>query len=830
MDVRGELPGHALVWQPRAGQWVATIIVKATFDLVPGEAKLSSSQELLALTDSFWDGDATRSLASASDLVPTKALADVVLTGHAYPPPGKPARRLVARLAFEDIDKSIEVDTDRSVGPDGTIYQGNRWTRMPLVYERAAGGPGTWNPVGVHKGSRDAYGRTPLPNLVPVGYHDDPANFPEAVGFGPIAANWPSRAERLTFHPTPTSAHLAQKPLPDGFDKGWFNVAPIDQQLAELPVDGHLLLENLSPAHSVLTVSFPGVRPRVVAERRGGASEGLKMRADTMTIDTDRALVTMVWRGQLALSSAAESCVIRVDVDRPRASWRTMTHENPGNETMAIAPGHLPSFGHKAAATIDTTEARRLAAQAALPFAGASKGPDTRKANREALPFVGPSSATRAMPAQGPPAGLPFRAGADDPAPPISQPITARPHSEVTSTSLQPQLTPLWSAALSPHAVAPSSSSSFARGFGSRPATEEPPAPPAPSFGAPPAPATHPPPLAPPAHHPAPVAIPAARATPPSTASRAADTPWGPAVPPPAVMKHAGTAALGGLVTASNAAADPSARAGTMGTAPRRIDGDVLHLLWFNPEIVPRIRRKPEWKTLLDALETSKPDPELDEAGLAEDPAELEDRREVFEIVARGTPTGQDSVDHALLGAVRADGRFAPQLLLLTGELRFDFDELELLKATVSAATPFGPNDEELKKVLDSTTEFLASPDLVTSPDVSTAMTRRVREAFAVSSRPVPATYLDEQTERALLDRRAYQKRNVFGAPQLRALLFFAGSDSGIPTYLPEELGKKLPLFRRLRVRTLVEAQFQADQYETHSAALRAVALARIVR
>jgi hypothetical protein len=43
-------------------------------------------------------------------------------------------------------------------------------------------------------------------------------------------------------------------------------------------------------------------------------------------------------------------------------------------------------------------------------------------------------------------------------------------------------------------------------------------------------------------------------------------------------------------------------------------------------------------------------------------------------------------------------------------------------------------------------------------------------------------------------------------------------------------LGKKLPLFRRLRMRTLVEAHFQADQYESHAAALKSVAIARIVR
>ncbi|MBK6513876.1 MAG: hypothetical protein IPG04_07060 [Polyangiaceae bacterium] len=109
-------------------------------------------------------------------------------------------------------------------------------------------------------------------------------------------------------------------------------------------------------------------------------------------------------------------------------------------------------------------------------------------------------------------------------------------------------------------------------------------------------------------------------------------------------------------------------------------------------------------------------------------------------------------------------------------------------------------------------------------------MTTRVREAFASASRPVASTYLDDQTERALLERRAYQKRSVFGEPHLRSLFFFAGSSTGIPTYFPESVAKKLPLFRRLRVRLIVEAQFQADQYESHSAAMKVAAVARIVR
>jgi hypothetical protein len=51
-----------------------------------------------------------------------------------------------------------------------------------------------------------------------------------------------------------------------------------------------------------------------------------------------------------------------------------------------------------------------------------------------------------------------------------------------------------------------------------------------------------------------------------------------------------------------------------------------------------------------------------------------------------------------------------------------------------------------------------------------------------------------------------------------------------MPTYLPQELAPKLPLFRRLRTKCLVEAHYQADQYEISDAALKAVAIARVVR
>ena len=80
----------------------------------------------------------------------------------------------------------------------------------------------------------------------------------------------------------------------------------------------------------------------------------------------------------------------------------------------------------------------------------------------------------------------------------------------------------------------------------------------------------------------------------------------------------------------------------------------------------------------------------------------------------------------------------------------------------------FAANDADLKGALDGANAFLATPDVVASPEVLSGLTTTIREAFAKNARPVPATYLEDVTERSLLERRAYQKRSVFGEPHLR--------------------------------------------------------------
>jgi hypothetical protein len=293
----------------------------------------------------------------------------------------------------------------------------------------------------------------------------------------------------------------------------------------------------------------------------------------------------------------------------------------------------------------------------------------------------------------------------------------------------------------------------------------------------------------------------------------------------------------GSAIAASNAAADAEwkARPGIYRPAapqppvlaPPTEAAEMIQLIWFDPAAVARVRRQPAWKRLLDALEDELPDADLDEAGPSEQPVETEDRREIFEILARGEATDEAGIREALGASVRDGGKFAAPLKLLVGELGFPFDELETLKATVATVTPLIGTDEPLKAAVTNAHDLLKLPDLRTAPAVVESLTIRIREVFAQGKRVVPPSYLDTQVERALLEQRHYQRRAVFGGPHLRALLIPSGASQPLPSYMPDALAQKLPLYQRFKARLLVEIYPQLDQYETSPLGLRVIALAR---
>jgi hypothetical protein len=785
MDVvtHGPLPVASRIWQPRPGAHVFSFVCKATFKLAPGELALAAEQEPIHHVDRPWS-DSVTSLYVAGDLAPYKPRADVVLIGNAYAPGNKPARQLVARLTVGPLSKAIEVWCDRTVEPSGAVQEGPPFTNLPLLYERAAGGPGTSNPVGL-PAERDAYGAIALPNLVPAGAR--PGEGPIApVGFGPIAARWPGRKPYLGRLADQLDAErLHEAPLPPDFDAAFFNVAPPDQQLDALLGDEMIVLENLHPKHASLAMTLPDLDLRATL-----GDQAIPMTCDTLWIDTSRGLCALTYRGTVPLRTAND------------VGWVVISLQQGGTVALDGGPARA----------------------AALPFA-------QREAAAEPM-----SPLAQTM------GGLPFGPQREVPAKPPPPRAGAFQTAQMSIESLAPA---------PPPPAAP-------------PPAPPPPAapPPAPSFGiapqaAPPAP---PPPVPASAGWLSPTLSAKSASAPSSPWATPGGSPETPtiapvtAAPPPAPPPTGDFRGGGGALLASNAAAgvvegqgapqpsgpmrvEPVRLAPAAAPAQKAPPPDTADLVFFDADSMPRVRRVDAWKKLLAKLDDRAPDADEEDPAREKDPKAAEDRREILEILVRGQPSDMVAVEEAVQRAAKEDGRFVAPIVLVAGEIALPFDEVEALKATVTVVSPLVGNDENLRASVEVAKDFLRQPNLACAPAVAEGLTTRVKEAWGQGKRAVPAGYLDAQTERALLEQRAYQRRRVLGGRRLRALFTVpppvgAGAApppaSPIVTYLPEDAADKLPLFPRIKVRIVARVHPPLDHYEQSSFAFEALALARL--
>jgi hypothetical protein len=374
------LPVGSVVWQARSGAVVLTVVCKATFRLRPGESLLADEQEPLVEADRHWNDDPREGLRAASDLVPFKRRADVILVGHAHAPRGEPVQSLVARLCVGALDKSIEVFADRVFTLEGQLQEGPRFVRSPLLWHYAAGGPGTPNPVGVPRDARrDAYGRRIVPRLQPPGLHvTSPGDAIPTVGFGPIAPTWPERWQRLHHHANdwdPT--RWREWPIPDDLDPGYFNVAPADQQVDVIRPNERIVLENLHAQHPRLVTSLAATTPEAVVERPGRRPEPLAFVCDTLWIDADQGVCSLTWRARVPLEAPDAPGCVRVTLAAAQADGP------PKAQTV-------PLFGGAAAAP-----------KSELPF----RAPASKRGIRGTLP-VQNADMKPALP-WGPPSGAP---------------------------------------------------------------------------------------------------------------------------------------------------------------------------------------------------------------------------------------------------------------------------------------------------------------------------------------------------------------------------------------------------------------------------------------
>jgi uncharacterized protein YjbI with pentapeptide repeats len=300
-------------WQVRPPQSSLTLLVKGTFDLVPGGAAATREESEFPTGEVHHGGSASGSVSYPSDFAVFKPRADVTLTGTAHAPAGSaPFMAVRFRLGSEDngFDRRVIVFGDRRWTPgllrdSATLPE--PFTALPLVHERAFGGRDVEsNPVGTgHRSSATPGEIARLPNL------EDPSHLimsrdetPRPVGFGPIPASWKERRSKLgTFDGRWLRTRWPY--FPEDFDWGYYQSAPAAQQLGYLRGDEPFELSGVHADRPSLSGSLPGLRMRGFAQRTaesGGQIFEVPLHLDTAHFDSDAGTVSLVWRGIVEVS------------------------------------------------------------------------------------------------------------------------------------------------------------------------------------------------------------------------------------------------------------------------------------------------------------------------------------------------------------------------------------------------------------------------------------------------------------------------------------------------------------------------------------------------
>lgn len=247
-----------------------------------------------------------------------KQRGEALLAGQAFAPGGKPVTEMCVRMCVGGIDKRVRVLGERTwtygLYPRHVISRPQPFVAMPLVYQRAFGGPRhPGNPVGCgHTGSwTGGLGRQQegaMPNLeypdVPVRSHF--TRYQPAC-FGPIDMRWTPRCKR---HGHFDKRWLREDAPGLARDVDWalFNTAPQDQWLDGFFAGGECYrLEGVHPDKPVIEGALPQLHARAFVLREGRTAEDLDevpLRLDTVWFFPEHELGAIIFHGETAITDS----------------------------------------------------------------------------------------------------------------------------------------------------------------------------------------------------------------------------------------------------------------------------------------------------------------------------------------------------------------------------------------------------------------------------------------------------------------------------------------------------------------------------------------------
>ncbi len=292
----------------RHGRDVRLVVVKASYSIVPEvPIALLDGQRPIRLGNEPWDNPEISDNHFASDLCEYKPGTDVLIVGHARTAFDRPSPVLDVAARVADRLVLLRVHGPRywegfrpRLGPSAPT------TTVPLRWGLAFGGidlsdasrplEHAANPVGlgVARDPTTLRGR-PGPQIEDPTAPSSAPNRGKAVGFGPLGPNFePRRRYSGTYNASWLQRLHPAKPL--DYDPRFEHVAPTPL-LFERPLQGRepCIVQGVRKDGKGLAFELPRERIRVewVID---GKRDGMDPHLDTVIIDTDAAVLELVWR------------------------------------------------------------------------------------------------------------------------------------------------------------------------------------------------------------------------------------------------------------------------------------------------------------------------------------------------------------------------------------------------------------------------------------------------------------------------------------------------------------------------------------------------------